>query len=346
MLFKFAILSATLAGTSAAPVNRLGANVLSRNLEQNAEADYSWMIDYDIQFGSCHTIPSFGSDEEAADGEDIGTLHGKQTLVTYNICPGGKCKKGGEYVIGMPEFLETFVASKFEKEEANCEAVAENCACNDDGDDASCLAACYKSAGYDYCEKDEDFDVAQYFECVEAPFSDGNYYSSTFYIGPRCSKDGDDIYLDLFKDAKCSKEASSGDYYKYSGGYTLPYSSESMVDDDFYSCEDPDEVYYNGAYQSSGEVLEMCAMIYAESGKCEKDMKGKYSKDNESCQFINKILPALEGVNKHSGRGPAYSWAWVFFGTTIAASCAAVYATTMAKRSTVDLSAKSAGGYM
>jgi hypothetical protein len=206
MYFNLAILSAAFAGTSAAQT--------SRSLDQ--EVDYSWIVDHDIKFESCHTIPSFGSDE--ADGEDIGTLHGYQNLVTYEICPSGKCKKSGEYVIGMAEFLQTFATAKFETEEANCEAAAENCQCNDDGDDAACLSACYKSAGYDYCEKDEDFDAAEYFECVEAPFNDGAYYSSTFYIGPACSKDGDGIVLDLFKDAKCTKKASNGDYYNYSGG--------------------------------------------------------------------------------------------------------------------------------
>jgi len=260
---------------------------------------------------------------------------------TYEICPGGKCKKAGEYVIGMDEFLQTFVTSKFETEEANCEAAAENCACNDDGDDNACLSACYASAGYDYCQNDEDFNAADYFECAEAPFSDGAYYSSTFYIGPACSKDGEGIYLDLFKDAQCSRKANNGDYYKYSGGYSLPYSSASMVNDSTISCEDPEMEYYNGQYQSSGMPFEMCTELYEQSGKCEKDMKNKSNKDNESCKYINKILPELEGIQKRGQGGSARTVAWFFAFTTLAASAFAVMSFSKAKGSSAKTTASS-----
>lgn len=79
-----------------------------------------------------------------------------------------------------------------------------------------------------------------------------------YFVGPKCSSNGKSINLALFLDAGCSVAAESGVYEKISGGYSLPYSAESMIGNDCISCEEVDEnaqnKYYNNNNNNNNNV--------------------------------------------------------------------------------------------
>jgi hypothetical protein len=364
MMYRFAFLSALFAGAAALstpdeiPANsKLGSKLMSkaRKVEQgqyyqNEEEQYNWVANYSIKFDQCHTVTTFGG--EGAEGnaeEEGGTPHGQQHLVTFSLCESSsscsKCKGPGKYVVNMGQFVEAYVEAKKEVEEAQCEAVQENCNCQYYyGDDNACLAKCYADAGLDFCgEEENEFNVEEYMECREAEFGNANYYASAYYVGPVCSSNGKKVHLNLFKDAQCTKKASSGVWEKYNYGATLPYSKESLVSTkECIDCQAGEMEYYNGYYRQNDEPLEMCAQLYEESGKCEKKLN-QSNKNNDSCKFIHNVLPALEGVHKKQGKGSATFFAWLFFASTLAASGAAFFFFTKAERSTVDLSGNNNG---
>jgi len=351
--------------------SKLGNNILSkaRLLEDEDESedsgdgeDYSWVADYSIKFKSCHSINEFDAE---GGGEDEGTTPARvQHLVSFNLCPNefscNSCKQGGEYVVELRDFVEQYIEIKKELIEAQCESVEENCNCdyyNGDDDDA-CLADCYSQAGLDDCIED-DFEVDKYMECEEAEFSNDAYYASTYYIGPVCAKGGSAVYLNLFKDASCSIAADSGAYETNMYGASLPYSKDSkqsIIDNECITCEAPAEeeeedededgdegdgderkLYYNEYYQQK-EAIESCGEIYEKSGKCEKKMKGKEDQDILTCNYIHKVLPALEKVYKRGGLGSVTTFfMWVFLLTTLGACAGAYYFYTISERSNVNL---------
>jgi len=241
----------------------------------------------------------------------------------------------------LKEFVESYTEMKKELSEAACEAVEENCNCEYYDDADVCLANCYTNAGLDDCGDDE-FEIEKYMECEEADWYDGDY-ALYYYIGPVIAKGGSAVYLDVFTDASCTQPAESGVYAKYMGS-ELPYSKEnkvSIVNDDCITCQavvenDGDDQNNNQYYQQASES---CTQIYEESGKCEKNLKGKTSSvDNETCNFIHNRLPALERVYKRGGGSSATTaFMWFFLVTTLGASAGAYYFYTIGQRSNVNL---------
>jgi len=361
MMFRVALLSALFAGTSAADLasdSSAGKKIMSsaRALNQQYEEDLSWLSKFSIKFQSCHSIHSWGGQEGAEEGS---APHSSTHLVNFQLCPSSNgcnsCSGGGEYVVELREFVEAYTEAKEEQQQAQCEAVEENCNCNYyNGDDQACLAGCYKDAGLDFCGDDENqFDVAEFMECQQAEF--GNYYNQ-FYIGPVCSSNGKSIHLQVFTDATCTTAAPSGTYEKYNYNYALPYSKDSLVDNNCISCKEEDEnannnnnnnnAYYQ--YQEP-EVNAMCEELYEGSAKCEKNLKYKNSayRDTGSCDYIQKILPVLEKVYHKNGStgGAATAFAVLFGLSTVGASAAAYYFYSKVERTTVDLSETETGAY-
>lgn len=353
-MFRLALLS-FLFGTASAGLSAdsvPGKHLMSkaRSLENNYyEQDLSWMAKFSIKFNSCHSIHSWNPEGQ---GEESNSPYGSTHLVNFQLCPSDKgcrsCSGGGDYVVELNEFVEAYTQAKSEMEEANCQAVEENCNCNYYyGDDQSCLSNCYKKAGLDYCgeNNENEFDVAEYMECREAEF--GNYYN-LYYIGPVCNNNGKSINLQLFTDANCMTAAKSGVYEKYNYGYALPYSKKSIVSSECFSCKDQEENEgddnnndQNKYYQyEEPKVIEMCEEMYEASAKCETNLKYKNSayRDTGSCDYIHNVLPALETVYKHGGGGAATAFAILFAMSTIAASAAAYYFYNKVERTTVDLS--------
>jgi len=365
MKIQLSILSALIAGCAAVtnsaidlsvdiPVkSKLGNDILSkaRRVNDAQEEQFTWQNDYSIRFFSCHTLHLFGGEEEGGGQEEGANPVGNQHLVKFKLCPTSsttceKCKNGGEYVVKMREFLEVYLQTKEELEQAQCEAVEENCNCDYYyGDDEACLSKCYNAAGLDFCVEDEEFNVEDYLECAEAEFSNDAYYASRYFIGPVCSSNHKNIHFGLFKDQSCSVATDTSTYKKYNYGAVLPYSEKSLVSHECISCKEVDEnqnQYYNNNnnYYEAAEPIELCQQLYMQSAKCEDKMNGNNNPDVGSCTYIRKIIPALEAVYKRNGRGgkTATVFAWIFFLTTIAASAGLLYFFKLSKRKNVDLS--------
>jgi len=56
----------------------------------------------------------------------------------------------------MNEFVDAYIDSKLTAQQYNCEAVRENCNCENANDDQACEATCYANAGLDYCEDENN----------------------------------------------------------------------------------------------------------------------------------------------------------------------------------------------
>jgi hypothetical protein len=352
MMFKTTLI-ATLLGASAATElasnSKAGAKLLSkaRRVNQNYEEDFSWMAGYSLKFEGCHSIHAYGGEEQKQ--EDGQSPFGVTHLAKFHLCASDKscksCAKGGEYMVSLQEFAESYLEAQKEMQEYNCQNVEANCNCNYYyGDDQACLNKCYSDAGLDYCVDDgNDFDAAEYMECREAEFQgNNNGYYEKFYIGPYCSHSGTTVNLAVFTDAQCTTKASSGTYEKYNYGYTLPYSSEPLIGTKCMSClkEDDNNNYY-------AEASETCQQLYEGSAKCERNLaaKNKYTKDTGSCDYIHKIVPALETVYHKGGHGASTGLAVFFSLTTIGFAGAAYYFYTQVSRSTVNLANKDGGNF-
>lgn len=296
---------------------------------------------------------------------------GNQHLVNFKLCPSdddcSKCKNGGQYVVQMREFLEVYLQTKEELEQAQCEAVEEYCNCDYYyGDDEKCMAKCYSDAGLDFCGE-EEYNMEEFVECAEAEFSNDQYYASRYFIGPICANSGTAIHLGVFKDMSCSVATDNSVYAKYTydaygNPASLPYSSKSIVDNECISCKEVDENannyynenannYYNqnNNYYQAEDPIEMCMQVYMQSAKCENKMKSKTYPDTGSCTYINNILPALEKVHQSGGSSASAkvstAFAWIFLITTICAGAGMYHFYVIAKRKNTALS-QSGGGFV
>jgi len=249
----------------------------------------------------------------------------------FQLCPsdtcGGTCR-GGEYLVEMRYFVEAYMDHKL----ASCEQIAEDCGCYYDD---LCLSYCYAAAGLDGCggdngDDDWESEVKQYLECEAIADYDDDYMS--VYVGAYCSSNGKNIYLGTFKDRQCSQKAAEG-AYKSLKGRELPYTSESLVDNDCIACGGTRNNYYG-----TNQVLEFCEEIYGNSTKCERNLD-LYNKDTGGCEYIHKILPRLEALA--NGTIPASTvFAWVFGITTLCAGGAVLFLFTKTRRGKVNLSSQ------
>jgi hypothetical protein len=256
------------------------------------------------------------------------------------------------YLVEMKEFVESYLESKMTQKEYNCDKVKDNCSCDDDdavNDDDVCLSACYAAAGLDYCEDADDdnaFDVDDYLECRNAAGNNKNDDSSnSLYVGAYCSSNGKSIYLGAFSDRQCSKSVAASNY-KTLTGYTLPYTSTSIVSHDCISCKEPSEYGDDDANQDQADadyVTEFCEDLYERSAKCESSLRIA-APVTSGCEYINKILPRLESAALGKGRA-AVAWAWILLATTlIACGVAFVFYTKLRRRGGIDLAGQ--GGVM
>eukprot|EP00546_Thalassionema_frauenfeldii_P016918 CAMPEP_0178900716 /NCGR_PEP_ID=MMETSP0786-20121207/3620_1 /TAXON_ID=186022 /ORGANISM="Thalassionema frauenfeldii, Strain CCMP 1798" /LENGTH=281 /DNA_ID=CAMNT_0020571735 /DNA_START=514 /DNA_END=1359 /DNA_ORIENTATION=+ len=226
----------------------------------------------------------------------------------------------------MREFTRMYMEYKKEAKEQACEQVRQNCYNDDDN-------LCFYQAGMDDCienqnegnnnnnDNNREEDIDRYLECQELDMGNNknngnnkyNYYNNgggyiyrQYYVGPKCSSNGKSITLGLFLDAGCSVPTEDGLYEKISGGYSLPYSKQSMIQNDCISCEEIDENENNNNNNNNkndqnqeANVIEMCERSYENAGKCEESM-GIYYPDDSACQFINILLPKMENALKAS----------------------------------------------
>ncbi len=313
----------------------------------NQDYEHSFLSQMSIKFKSCHTIHSW-RDVAGDNGVEGVSPYVAQHLVKYELCPSrdrkGSCSEGGQYVADIRDFIPDYIEARREAQEAQCENVENNCRCNYyNGDDQRCLNNCFRDAGLEFCaEEENDFKIEDYMDCVQADFG-GNYYNS-FYIGPVCSSDGKGIHMQIFTDSACTVAAAENTYERFHYGSPLPYSQKSMADSTPVSCANNDGnnnnnnnnnnkySYYkwkNGYYKNANyyqEPSELCEDLYDRSAKCEKNLKYKndYSHDEGACEYIEKVLPALERVYKNNGgAGSMVMLLAVIFGITSFIGCIA-----------------------
>jgi hypothetical protein len=161
---KFTVFAALLTAASALKANSsAGKSLLSKSRaledggdqDQDQEQDYSWIIDYSLQFDSCHTIEQFNFG-----GDDEGSTSGQSTLVKFKLCPSGGCGNGcngAEYLAPMADFVNSYTEWQMNDVEYKCEQIRENCVCSDDVDDETCESSCYAANGMtDSCVEEEN----------------------------------------------------------------------------------------------------------------------------------------------------------------------------------------------
>lgn len=146
----------------------------ARHLEQ--ERDVTFIAKYSLRYVGCSSLVQVAQEGNAQDGNMLYTQH----LVRFALCPSGSCsscKNGGEYVVNMEEFVNSYTEAKLTEQEYACEQVRENCDCENANDDEACENQCYTDASLTDCieyEGEEEFEIQRYLECQ------GKYYRNIF----------------------------------------------------------------------------------------------------------------------------------------------------------------------
>lgn len=322
-----------------------GKKLLSKARRLDDEdVDYTWMSNYSIKFDKCYSWEAYGRDER----------ENRETFITFKVCPSDNCSSGcrygGEYIVEMRDYVQTYLEFKEGLQEYNCEQVEENCECDDDAvDDDACLSNCYAAAGLNYCEnEDDEFNVENYLECAQLDIENDDDGDVGYYATAYCSEDGTALYLGVFKDEECSTMYSNNVYYEQTG-YNLPYSSKSIISRNCISCYNP---YYVAGDDDAGdneneEVSDMCAALYEEAGKCESNMQIDYQ-TTDACNYIKSIVPSLSKLFNSNGKAKVRNSdgvAWFFGLTTLGLIVALAYVIqTSKKQSTINLAEQ--GGVM
>ena len=168
--------------------SKMGQKLMStaRRLDEDAEADFTWVADMSLKFQGCFHVSQWNADADGDEDVKIAT----QRLVRFRLCPSGSCSiesaggcdSGyGDYIIDMATYLEAYFEAVEQDHEYNCEYAKENkCACEDGDDDTyseeMCEYDCYMGKGMEYCvdrnpynddeeEEEEEFDLKEYAEC-------------------------------------------------------------------------------------------------------------------------------------------------------------------------------------
>lgn len=350
----------------------LGQKILSnaRRLENGDDVDFTWVADYSIKFQGCHHISQWN---EEADGEEDVRIATKR-LVRFRLCPSntctlqnaGGCSAGyGDYVLDMNVFLEAYVESVNEYNEARCEYLENTCGCGNDGDNEEyCLYDCYVAHGMEeICaeynpynnnngndgQNEEAFELEGYTECAQANFGNRRQLNDgyEYYIGPYCAEQGGAIYLGLFTDDTCTTFADDYGgqeaYYRMSGK-ELPFGNTNVISLDCYSCMEPEAQYnYDGNdNQDADNVNEMCEQIYSQAGKCEVEINQYGANNYNACSYIQGIqVIRKNGIIVSSG-SKANKTASIFIGVFVVAfvllSAYVYYLKTKLDRATINLS--------
>jgi len=289
----------------------LGNRILSnaRRLDEDEEADFSWVTGYSLKFQGCFHVSQWNA--EAEDEEDVRIM--TKRLVRFRLCPVSSCDTScdsgyGDYIIDMNTYVNSYMEAKEEMEEQACKNLEENvCDCEEGDDDQYdedvCMSQCYADNNMSYCDKDEDgFEVNEYLECgeFEAPEDDdGNgrrleeeEEEVQYFVGPYCSNQGGSVYLGMFTDDTCSEFADNyGGASTYSTlvGSKLPYSSTNLIGSECVSCvAEKEEQDDDQAEEEADEVSEVCNMLYQSAGKCESGLDIDEPNEN-GCNFMEGI---------------------------------------------------------
>lgn len=182
MLFKSAVFASLVASASAfvphdgIPVDSaIGQRLMSKARALEQGNDQTWLAGYSIKYLGCSALIQVNGE---AQGGNQNQNQNQALLYTQNLVKFGLCSKDvacsscgsgvAQYVVSMNDFVDAWTESKMEAEKQACEAVRENCYCENANDDQVCEAACYTALGMDYCveyAEDEDFEIQRFMEC-------------------------------------------------------------------------------------------------------------------------------------------------------------------------------------
>jgi hypothetical protein len=261
----------------------------SRSLEDYT-TDPSFLTTYSIKFQDCHHVTQWNGEDD--DDEDVKII--TRRLVRYRLCPSYSCKdkrssgctsKYGDFLVDLNTFMSYYL-EMMEDEAKDCDYFQAQCEkqCSGSGDDdaSNCYESCYALSG---CDNDDDgiFNPLDYATCAAYDDVAGDDGEGS-YLGPVCSDDGSHIHLELFSDDTCNTLAScDSSCYAQSNGYSIPFSSTSMISTNCVSCaEEDDDLYYYGS------LREECYDLYTDSGKCETRMAIDYPNES-ACTYIEGI---------------------------------------------------------
>lgn len=389
MLRSLALISAVGAATAGKSVelptsdiradSKLGNKILSHARQLDDNDNFVWIAGYSIKFQKCATSEEyyggyFGGEEDNDNQNGFNGMY-KQRLVHFKLCPSDDCQSctnGADYVIDMKLFVETYIESKLDAQEYNCEMVRENCYYDDE-------TMCYYNAGLDYCEDNDnnnnnnqngyEFELEDAVECQEAEVDEDalayyyynqganndqqQYYNNNgnnnnggqemkLFIGPYCAANGKSIHLGVFMDETCSYEAPSGTFENFNYGQSLPYSSESLIGDECVSCKEPadDDDNNDGDQDDEDAVLEICERLYEDAGKCESGLAQgvTYYPNTYGCTFIDSLHAPGKMSSSKSSVPASKVFAGLFAATTAVFAGVAFHLYKKSSRQNVALS--------
>lgn len=322
--------------------SKLGNKILSnaRRLDENEEADYSWVSGYSLKYQGCFHVSQWNA--EAQDEEDVRIM--TKRLVRFRLCPASSCSSGcdsgyGDYIIDMNTYVNAYIEAKEEIEREACEYLEENtCDCeqkdDDQFDEEECMSSCYSDNNMSYCENDEDgFELNDYMECAQFDIpenDDGNgrrleeEEEVQYFLGPYCTNQGGSVHLGMFTDDTCTEFTDNyggASTYKSLVGSKLPYSSTNIVGSECVSClQAKEERDDDQAEEEEDEVTEVCDMLYQSAGKCESSLDIDNPNEN-GCTFMDGIkIIRKSGIVSTESPAPSKT-ASAFIGVFAVSTC-------------------------
>lgn len=134
---------------------------------QNQERDASFLANYHIKYLGCSSTISY--DQEGNGGDENPLI--LSNLVKFTLCQScGSCSGGGQYVVGMQEFIQAYNEMQMNEQEYRCEMAREASQyvqCNYQ-DDQACQNEYFMNNGLSECiqyEGQEAFELDRYLEC-------------------------------------------------------------------------------------------------------------------------------------------------------------------------------------
>lgn len=286
----------------------------NENIHNYYNYDISWMQDYSLKFIGCHHVAQWN---DASEDNTSSVRIQTHRYIRFRLCPADSCsaKKSlgcssayGDYVVDMETYVKAHVEHEKQIVEEECDAYTTNCDCNDGEDNAEdCFNECYYQAGMDQCVRGDQENsndlrfLERYASCNEYKNENNKNgrnleenNAAKYYIGPYCAEGGSKVVLGLFTDDTCTTFADDYDdvgttSFEAMSGYSLPYSSDSLIDNNCYSCEKAANNYYQ-----EKEIRGICTDTYQVSGKCETQLYNTVDSVNENaCNWIEgiKITP-------------------------------------------------------
>jgi len=283
------------------PANsKTGMNLLSksRRLDEgdDQQVDMTWVQGYEIKYQGCHHVAQWNAEAEENDNEEVVRIETSR-LIRFRMCPvglcssvtGSGCSSGyGDYIVDMNVYMNAFLQYKEEIEQEECEAFLENgnCAdCEGNDDEEGCQNTCYANNYMSYCIEEEDaIRIEEYLECKEYEIEDNDdggrrledaeEEEQLYYLGPYCADQGAEVLMGFFGDDTCTNFADSNGnggsttFATLTGGLSIPYSKQSLIDSTCYAAGVMD-----GDDDAAGMVLtEFAETAYMYAGKCEDEL--------------------------------------------------------------------------